>query len=269
MSIEPRGTGDRSDLRVVLVEPRYAANVGSVARVCANFGVTDLVITGDLELTDPARIMSVHAEALLDEAERVPDLAAGLSPADSVVGFTAITSEDANDHLRDGLTLPQLADRLPRMDQRTALVFGREDYGLFNDELAACDIVCEIPVHPEYTSMNLSHAVAVVLYEVVGRQRPPPPAPKAATNEEIERMLRHAEALARRCRFRDHKILPTLLALRRVVGRAQLSSLEYHRLMGLLSKALKELEAWPVPDERWSSTTDLLTRATGPEDPRA
>ncbi len=269
MSLEPPGEEDRPDLRVVLVEPRYAANVGSVARVCANFGVSDLVIIGDIELTDPARIMSVHAEDLLDQADRVPDLATALGTCDVTVGFTAITSDDPNDHLRDGLTLPQLTARLPRMDQRTALVFGREDYGLYNDELAALDIVCEIPVHPAYPSMNLSHAAAVALYEIAGRSRAPPPAPKAATNAEVERMLLHAEALARRCRFRDHKILPTLLALRRVVGRAQLSSLEYHRLMGLLSKALKELEAWPVPDERWSSTTDLITRATGPEDPHA
>lgn len=248
----PPHPDERTRLRVVLVGPKYAGNVGSVARVCANFGVEDLVLVEAPELTREARIMAVHAYELIERAPRVDTLAAALGGCDLVVGLTALTAGKEQDHLRLGLSLPDAAARIHAMDGLTALVFGREDYGLYNHELAACDLVTQIPSSPDYPSMNLSHAVAVTLYECAGRDRYKPFAPRAASNEETERMLATLDHLLRQTKMRPHKRRPSVLAVRRLVGRGRVSVWDYHRIMGVLADTLKTMDAWPPLEERWS-----------------
>jgi TrmH family RNA methyltransferase len=238
----------RDPLRVVLVEPKYEGNVGAVARVCANFGVDDLVIVEGPELTDRAQIMAMHAEELLAKAERVDTLDEALAGTSTAMGFTAKIADKTQDHVRDGLALPDAADRARAMQGRVALVFGREDDGLSVDELEAVDLVTRIPVDADYPSMNLSHAVSVGLYEVAARGRWTPARRKAASKEELEILYATLEHLGRQARVRDHKLTLILRCMRRVFGRTRLSTWEYHRMMGLFTRTLKAMDAWPVPD---------------------
>ncbi len=239
-------TPDRVPFRVVLVEPRYEGNVGAVARVCANFGAEDLFIVEGPELTDRARIMSMHAEELLETATWTSSLDDALDGTDLSIAFTAEPSQKPQDHRRSALPLPEAAHRAHALTGRTALVFGREDDGLYLPELSRLDIVSTIPVHEGYPSMNLSHAVAVALYEVLGRDRYDPTyRPDAASGHEMRVLFDTFERMMIESGFRDHKIEPTMVCLRRIFGRTRLSTWEYHRLMGVLSKALKSMDAWP------------------------
>lgn len=249
--MEPEaGARGRDPIRVVLVEPKYEGNVGAVARVCANFGVDDLVAVEGPELTDRAEMMAVHADHLLEDVEYVSSLREALAGSDVAVGFTASVADQTQDHVRDGLSLPDAADRARSMRGRIALAFGREDDGLSLDELELMDLVAKIPVAPDYPSMNLSHAVAVGLYEVATRGRWAPERPASASKEEMEILYATVEHLGREALVREHKLTLILRCLRRVLGRTRLSTWEYHRLMGLFTRTLKAMDAWPVPEVR-------------------
>ncbi|GAB4211257.1 MAG: RNA methyltransferase [Synechococcales cyanobacterium] len=164
-------------LRVVLVEPQGSRNLGSVARVMKNMGVGHLVVVNPR--CDPrdveARHMAVHAQDVLDRATVVSTLAEALQGCDRTIGTLG----------RIHPTLPEWAIGDPRRDvpwllagQDAALVFGPEDRGLSNQELALCQRQVSIPTHPDYCSLNLAQAVGICLYEVwLAQQQPTTLAP--------------------------------------------------------------------------------------------
>jgi len=156
------------NVRVVLVGTLYSGNVGSVCRAMANMGLRELVLAGPQICDDwsDAAKMAVHATDILDARREVPTLAEAVADCAFVVGTTA----------RGGLyrqhvkTPRELAPELLKLATggKVALVFGREDKGLFNDEIGQCTHLIRIPVHPDYTSLNLSQAVLLCCYELYG-----------------------------------------------------------------------------------------------------
>jgi len=156
-------------ISVVLVGPEHPGNVGAVARACANFDVAKLLIlcpSCDCRSSE-ARARAMEGRAILEKA-RIADDTASLKSFDIVVGTTARLGTDYNIR-RSPLTPGQLAQKLSMPGvkrRRVALVFGRESEGLHNDEIALCDFMVTIPSSKKYASLNLSHAVAVMLYEL-------------------------------------------------------------------------------------------------------
>jgi len=157
-------------LCVVLVEPAGPLNVGSVARLCANFGVDDLRLVAPR--CDPnapeAQRMAVHGQSVLAAARVFPTLLEAVSDCHRVV-----TTAGRLDH--GGIPLGPPEAVLPwaisgSSMQPLALVFGREDHGLTNDELLLSQRVISLRSAEAYPSLNLSHAVAVVLHEVARLQ---------------------------------------------------------------------------------------------------
>jgi len=154
-------------LAVVLVEPSGPLNVGSVARLCANFGVEDLrLVAPRCEPSDPdAQRMAVHGGQVLSRARRFPTLFEALVDCQRVVA-----SCGRIDHGEIALQPPEQV--MPWVQQglesaaQVALVFGREDRGLSNEELLLSQRVVRLHSSEAYPSMNLSHAVAVMLHEL-------------------------------------------------------------------------------------------------------
>jgi len=158
-------------LLVVLVEPLYDGNVGSVARAMKNFGLSDLALVNPCRIDDFGLAMASHARDVLEGAAVYSRLEEALEQADLVVGTTGKRLDEAQHHLRLHLRVPclspaGLADRLQGKDGTVALLLGREDCGLNSDELALCDILVSIPTSPDYPVMNLSHSAAVLFYEL-------------------------------------------------------------------------------------------------------
>ncbi len=219
----------------MLVEPRGARNVGSVARLCANFGVDSLRLVAPRcdPLSEEARQMAVHGVRHLERAERHDDLASALADCPRVVAATGrleapplplrppaealawLLAPDGS-LPPDGTCPPQgpfpsagpqAPDAPPASEALAApraLVFGREDRGLSNGELLAAGCLLHIPAAAVYPSLNLSHAVAVALHHLwtlresaAGALAPPLPAPSAPLAERgaVEATLRDAEAL--------------------------------------------------------------------------
>jgi tRNA/rRNA methyltransferase len=151
-------------IRIVLVEPAGALNIGSIARVMKNMGLSQLVIVNpqcDVNGEEATR-MSVHAINLLQLAKIVPDLPTALAGCTRVIATTA--RERAIPTLLETprQALPWLVDTV----EPTALIFGREDSGLTNAELNYATRYLRIPVGSEYSSLNLAQAVGVCAYEL-------------------------------------------------------------------------------------------------------
>lgn len=147
---------------IILAEPEHPGNIGAICRVMANFGAKDLVlINPKTEITQEAHNLAKNAQSILNNA-RIADWKV-LSEFRVVAATAGIRTSDLNMH-RSPLTPRQAAEKLAG-GKGVALLFGRERNGLTNAELAKADFVITIPTTSEYTSMNLSHAVAVMLYE--------------------------------------------------------------------------------------------------------
>ena len=195
-------------LQVVLVEPAGPLNVGSVARLCANFGIDGLRLVAPRcdPLGAEARLMAVHGVELLERAGHFPTLAAAIADCGRVVASTGrvegeplplVSPAEALGWLLEDSAVDAAAPRSSASPASPAspassaapavgaLVFGREDRGLANRELLQAGRLLQIGTSPAYASLNLSHAVAVVLHELHGlRQGASPLAgPRAAPQD--------------------------------------------------------------------------------------
>jgi len=225
-----------SDLVVVLVEPAGPMNVGSVARLCANFQVGELRLVAPRcdHLGAEAKLLAVHATWILEQARLFPSLAAALADCRRVV---------ATSGRRDGEPLPLLAPEpalqwLQRGTAPLALVFGREDRGLSNDELLQAGRLLTLGSGSAYPSLNLSHAVAMVLHCWQGLQASPGPAearPEPCQRHELEAMLGDAENLLLEVGFLlPHTAHARMAKLRALLQRAQASSEEVAMVRGMV-----------------------------------
>ncbi len=222
----------RNPVRVVLVEPRHDGNVGSVARAMKNFGFTDLWLVRPCRLGTAAKGMAVHAGDILRHARKTGRLDDALAGARLVVGTTA----------RD---LPETAARGPLVEPRelrriveaaggrVVLLFGPEDHGLRNPEMEKCDVVVRIPTDPGYPAMNLSHAAALLLYELSGLDSRPV---ARATKAQVEGLLGHLDETLRDAGFPASRRKRTVGRLRKVMGRANPTVVEVRVLRGALRK---------------------------------
>jgi tRNA/rRNA methyltransferase len=220
--------------RIVLVEPLYSGNVGSVARVMKNFGFSELVLLSPCEIDMPARVMSVHAYDVIENARIEFSLNDALKGSNIIVGMTGLPGKTDNKHFRIPAYSPrQLKEKLAGNNGVISLVFGREDAGLRNEELELCDIIVNIPTSQVYQSMNLSHAVAVVLYELsdikAGERY-------IADHFDIELLYDHIDEVLDDIEYKEHKEDKTKLMLSRILGRAELTAREVQTLRGILRR---------------------------------
>jgi tRNA/rRNA methyltransferase len=164
MSVEDNQPSPLDRLRIILVEPAGALNVGSTARIMRNMGLNRLVIVNPVcdPLGEEARRMAVHGIEVLENCQQVATLAEALQDC-----HRAIATTSKPRHLNTPLETPRAA--LPWLltpNLQSALIFGPEDRGLSNSELNHAQHFVGIPANPDYSSLNLAQAVAVCCYEL-------------------------------------------------------------------------------------------------------
>ena len=153
--------------RVVLVRPRIASNIGAVARVMRNLGLTDLVLVApQADPADPRaeRLATRHGRPVLQSARVVADLADAVGDCLMVAGTSALVGGLCR---RQSVGSPE--EMAPKLVQAlaagtVALVFGPEPSGLTNEEVVRCHCLIHIPADPTYPALNLAQAVAICLY---------------------------------------------------------------------------------------------------------
>ena len=227
-------------VRVVLVEPREPRNVGAAARAMKNFGLEELVLVRPERPIDEAayRLATRGAADVLERARTVETLDEALAGTVYVVATSARPREG---YAGEVYTPREGAPRVRAMalEGPVALMFGRENFGLSNEEMDRAHAIWRIPTGG-YASLNLAQAVLLVGYEVFLARAEPQPAerPRPAPAEELERLFADLEAYLIEIRYTDeHRLEGAMRAFRRMVHRAMLTSNEVQRLRGLLRQS--------------------------------
>ena len=156
---------NKKTLVVVLVEPSGPINVGSVARLCENFSVQELRLVSPKcdYLAQEAKKMAVRGLKILEKAIIHKDINSALSDCSRVIA-TCGRKEHGDIPLNSNKEALCWALKSER-EEKIALVFGREDRGLSNEELLKANKVISLNTSENYPSLNLSHAVAIVLHQ--------------------------------------------------------------------------------------------------------
>ena len=151
---------------VVLVEPQLGENIGTAARAMANFGLTRLrlVRPRDAWPNVHARRAASGADAVLDGAALYDSLQAALADCNFVLATTARAHDQAKPVIGPAEAAREMPPRL-KAGETVAVVFGRERWGLMNDEVGLADRIVTFPVNPAFASLNLAQAVLIVAYE--------------------------------------------------------------------------------------------------------
>jgi tRNA/rRNA methyltransferase len=245
-------------IRLVLHRPQSAENLGAAARAMKNFGLRRLAVVAPLSWAGPPRgggpglarddvlaraaRMARKAGDLLQALEVHQDLRGALGPATWTCGTTSRALPG-----RPQLEPRQLAAELWRRSTagEVAVVFGEERRGLSDAELDLCQAVCTIPTHPDYDSMNLAQAVAVVAYEVglAARAAAGPAAPEAAAEPARHATVEALWALAQEVLARAGYLNPQnpehiLAELRHLLARADATQREVE----LVAAALRAIQ---------------------------
>ena len=228
------------NIRIVLVGPLYGGNVGSVCRAMANMGISDLAIVEERSLNmDEARKMACHAGDVLESRSTHGCLAEAIADCGVALG-TSVRKGMYRQHAKT----PREWAPVVLEDSavcKVALVFGREDKGLSNDELALCSRVIEIPSSDAYASLNLSQAVMVCCYEIfsaAGVYQPPEEKSPIAANELRERMFDMWLSYLLKIGFMDqNKSSHMMQGFRRIMGRGAVTDDDVRIMMGIVRQS--------------------------------
>lgn len=223
-------------ITIVLKSPKYAGNVGSVARCAKNMGINKILVV-DGRALPPAEMkqMSTHfAAELIEQILYFDDLREALEGFEFIVGTTARWGS-----VRSPVVLPrEMAQSLIDLSRhnRVALLFGPEDTGLSNDDLKLCHRLVTIPTSDRLKSINLSHAVMILCYEIFTAQQSQPEAftPRLATAAEIEGMYGQIKALLQKIGFLNPQNPEYwMLHIRRFFSRTRLFSRDVKIIRGI------------------------------------
>ena len=151
---------------IILVEPQLGENIGAAARVMANFALRRLrlIKPRDGWPNMQARRAASGADRVLEEAELYDTVEAAIADCTLVLATTARAHDQAKPVIGPDAAAALLAPRVAA-GESVAVMFGRERYGLENDEVALADRIITFPINPAFASLNLAQAVAVVAYE--------------------------------------------------------------------------------------------------------
>ncbi|MDI3474025.1 MAG: hypothetical protein PWR30_348 [Candidatus Woesearchaeota archaeon] len=244
-------------LSIVFVEPENPGNLGACARVMANFGFSSLlIINPKFQMSDPEILeRSKHGFSVIensnvvriDEKKILPFLKEAF---DYVVGTTAKLGNDFN-IVRSPLSVEEFATILDERFKdfkdaskpKIALLIGREGDGLTNEELEQCDFVLTIPANPSYPTLNVSHALGIILYELfkISKEKSSSSHLTLATHEEKEFLMKRFSQLLDELNFDSEKKKTQELLFNRIISRSFFKKREVFIIHGFISKALDSL----------------------------
>lgn len=160
-------------LRIVLVEPHESGNIGAAARAMKNFGFSDLVIAGRRrDRTDPySEWWASGAHDIVENARHVETMQEAVADCHMTVATTAARTREIYEELTPAAVAETAAAMLGE-DHTLAIVFGREEFGLRQSEIALCQRTASIPTSPTFPTMNLAQSVAIFCYEMAKDLRP-------------------------------------------------------------------------------------------------
>ena len=246
-----------SHVRIVMVNTTLPANIGSALRAMKTMGLTKLVLVAPKTYPHPdIDALAAGATDLIEHIQIVDTLEDAIKDCHIVFG-TSARSRTIPWPLLDARPAAELSLKaVSESQQEVAVIFGREDRGLTNEELAMANYHVTIPVNSDYGVLNVAQAIQVICYEMrmaamnfvenpvdleakmhvtddIDMQWDEP----LVTHEQMEQFYPHLEKMLAEIEFMDPKnprLLP--LRLRRLFGRIQLDRMEYHLLRGIFTR---------------------------------
>jgi TrmH family RNA methyltransferase len=225
------------NISIVLVDTKTPANIGSVARAMMNMGFSRLVLVDPPEdKNGEALKLAAGAHEILDKAEVRRTLKDAVSDQGLVLG----ASRHKGRRRRNVHTPREMAEQaVPLLERnKVSLVFGNEVNGLESVDLALCHELISIPSSEDFSSLNLSHAVMVVMYEffIAIAAAPCPANIVLAPDRELEHFYEHLKNTLMDIEFIDNRNREHMMfSLRQLFGRTRLDTREVGTLRGILS----------------------------------
>lgn len=239
------------NIRIVLVNTTHPGNIGGAARAMKNMGLSELCLVAPRQFPDErATWRAASAGDVLDNVMIVDSVEQAVSDCHFIVGTSA-----------RGRSIPwpiqnpragAEAMLTARRHGKVAVLFGREDRGLTNEELQQCHLHLHVPTDASYSSLNLAMAVQIVAYELRMGSLPQNQLNRVqddewdapfATAENMERFYTHLEQTLMDIGFLDPKAPRQLMTrLRRLYSRVRLDEMELNILRGILSETQKQCD---------------------------
>jgi TrmH family RNA methyltransferase len=232
-------------MQIVLVEPGIPGNIGAVARVMKNFDFKELVlISPRTELTGETYQFAMHGKDLLENIQIFDSLEDYVKTVSYVVGTTAkICTDFGSTNARVAVSSNSSSiDNLLSFEGNIALLFGREDFGLTNEQINYCDMTVCIPTSKEYPTLNLAQSVAIMLYSLfIRKENAFDPHYREATREEKEFLIDWFEKAVGVLNYRPRKEEILTRRFRNIIGRSFVSGKEAHSLLGVFSRTVNRI----------------------------
>ena len=246
-----------SHVRIVMVNTTLPANIGSALRAMKTMGLNKLVLVAPKTYPHPdIDALAAGATDLIEQIEVVEQLEDAIADCHLVFGTSARSRTIPWPLLDARPAAVKSLNAVAQYGQNIAIIFGREDRGLTNEELALANYHVTIPVNEEYGVLNVAQAIQVICYEmrmaaidIVGKVADPEATMQVTdseamqwdeplvNHEQMQQFYPHLEKMLAEIEFMDPKnprLLP--LRLRRLFGRIQLDRMEYHLLRGIFSR---------------------------------
>src|ERR1700761_3450742 len=228
-------------VRIVLIDPSHPGNIGSVARAMKNMALADLVLVRPRSFPhSEANALAAGADDVLSNARVVETVAEAVGDC----AFIAGTTSRPRSYHWEFTTPRDVSARIVALpeENRCALLFGSERYGLGTEDLDYCNVLVRIPANPDYCSLNLAMSVQLLSYEsFMAREQPQSHMQlemPLATSGEVEHFYAHLNKVLNEIDFEDRTGY-LMQRLRRLFNRAQLDQNEMNIMRGILSAVQK------------------------------
>jgi len=223
---------------VTLVEPNYPVNVGHAARLVKNFGVKKLYLVKPKVDISVAAVYASHASDVLDRAI-VTTFEKVRKENELLVATTAVRASKKSNVIRRTVG-PDRLHALLSSSRTSSLVFGRDTTGLTNEEIRICDVTTTIDATPAYKTLNIGHAMAIVLYLASrgegGRDR-------VQSRKAREVFAESLYELAVASKMPPHRIKNLFEAGKRIATTSNLTDTQLNFMTGVFRKALSALDS--------------------------
>lgn len=238
-----------NSIKIVMVHTTLAANIGSALRAMKTMGLSQLVLVSPKHFPHPdINALAAGAEDLIPQIQVVETLEQAIADCHWVFATSARSRHISWTLITARQAACSIAEQFhnSRKQHKTAIVFGREDRGLTNEELSLATHHLTIPVNPDYGVLNVAQAIQIICYElrmVAIEQHKSTPTQADYWDEplvsqaQMQQFYPHLEQMLIDIEFLDAnnpRLLP--LRLRRLFGRIQLDRMEYQLLRGIFSR---------------------------------
>ena len=236
-------------IKIVLVGTTHPGNIGAAARAIKTMGFRNLNLVSPKEFpSDEAIYRSKAAKDILERASTYETLLESVKECEMVIGTSA-----RNRKVPWPVLNPKEASKEINLavkdNSKVAIVFGREDRGLTNEELGLCNLHLHIPTNEDYTSLNLAQAVQIVTYEIrmnflesENLKNDQEWDVQLASAEQTEKLIEHMDELMKEVEFYDtENPRKLLMRVRRFFKRSGIDVMETNIFRGLFSTIQKKL----------------------------